>query len=116
MTSHARCVLRKFRIERKDSSSRCETNGRDAVHRKRRNNPLLLNSKRNQLNRSVNQRIHDVNNVASSRSNDNSRTHSDERNVRQVRRKLNGLLDLCDNSRRAKESPHQRDHDRSNDA
>lgn len=89
---------------------------RDAAHRKRRNNQLLLNSKLNPLNRSVSQRIHDANNGAWSRSNDNSRTHSDERNVRKVRRRLNAPRDLCNNNRRAKESQHQDDSVRSNDA
>ena len=89
---------------------------RDAVHRKRRNNQLLLNSKLNRLNRSVSQRIHDANNVVWSRSSDNSRTHSDERNVRQVHRKLNAQHDLCDNNnRRANESQHQDDRNKSND-
>ena len=94
---------------------------RDAVHRKRRNNnQWLLNSKHNQLNllnSSVSQRIHDANNVAWNNSSNKSRTHSDERNVLQVRRRLNGQLDLCDNnSRRAKESHRQDDSDSSNDA
>jgi len=82
---------------------------RDVVHHKppkRLNNRLLLNSKLNRLNRSVSQRIHDANNGASSRSNDNSRTHSDELNVLPVHRRLNEQFDLCDNnSRRANASP-----------
>ena len=89
---------------------------RDAEHRKPRNNQLLLNSKLNRLNRSVSRRIYDVNNVVWSNSNDNSRTHSDERNVRQVRHRLNAPRDLCNNNRRAKESQHQDDSVRSNDA
>jgi len=82
--------------------------------RKPRHNQLLLNSR---FNRSLATVAHNVNNVAWSNSSDKNRTHNGERNVRKVRRRLNVQRGPCDsNSRRAKESHHPDDSDRSNDA
>lgn len=89
----------------------------DVVLRKRRKRRhSLLHHKRNLRNSNVTQPLRNVNNVASSRNNDASRTSSVEPIVQQVQRELN---DLCDNnSRRANASQHQRDrnHNRNNDA